>query len=133
LVFLASQAVAATYTVTSLNDSGAGSLRAAILAANANQGGTLVFGTAGTINLFSALPNIATRMMIDGSTAPGFSLVTEVPVVSLNFNFNPGVMVVVGGDSSTIKSLSFVHALASDGPRELHRLGNGWYCYGQRR
>jgi hypothetical protein len=110
LVFLASQAVAATYTVTSLNDSGAGTLRAAILAANANLGGTLVFSTAGTISLSSTLPNIATRMTIDGSTAPGFSPVTEVPVVSLNFNFNPGLTVAVGGDSSIIKSLSFVQA-----------------------
>ncbi len=111
LVFLVSQAVAATYTVTNLNDSGAGSLRAAILAANANQGGTLVFSTRGTINLSSTLPNIATRMTINGSTAPGFSHLSEVPVVSLNFNFNPGLTVAVGADSSTIKSLSFVHAL----------------------
>jgi parallel beta-helix repeat protein len=111
LVFLASQAVAATYTVTSLNDSGVGSLRAAILAANANQGGTLVFSIGGAINLSSTLPNIATRMTINGSTAPGFSHLSEVPVVSLNFNFNPGLTVAVGADSSTIKSLSFVHAL----------------------
>jgi parallel beta-helix repeat protein len=108
---LASRALAATYTVTNLNDSGAGSLRAAILTANANQGSTVAFSTRGTINLSSTLPNIATQMTIDGSTAPGFSHLSEVPVVEVNFNFNPGLTVAAGADSSTIKSLSLVHAL----------------------
>ena len=112
LVFalFASQAMAATYTVTNLHDAGLGSLRAAILSANANQGSTVVFSTSGTINLSTSLPNIVTQMTIDGSTAPGFSP-SEVPVVGVNFNFNPGLTVAAGADSSTIKSLSFVHAL----------------------
>jgi trimeric autotransporter adhesin len=111
LALLASQTLAATYTVSNLNDSGAGSLRAAILTANANQGSNVAFAVNGTINLSSTLPNIATQMTIDGSTAPGFSLDSEVPVVSLNFNFNPGLTVAAGADASTIKSLSLVHAL----------------------
>jgi parallel beta-helix repeat protein len=108
---LASQALAATYTVTNRNDSGAGSLRSAILAANANQGSIVAFAVNGTINLSSTLPNIATQMTIDGSTAPGFSQASKVAVVSLNFNFNPGLTVAAGADASIIKSLSLVHAL----------------------
>ena len=106
-VLLAGQAMAATYTVTNLNDSGAGSLRAAILAANANKGSTVVFGTSGTINLSSPLPAITTQMTIDGTTAPGF---TGTPVVSVNFNSIPGLTVAAGADGSKIKSLSLVRA-----------------------
>jgi hypothetical protein len=103
-----SQAMAATYTVTNLSDSGTGSLRAAILAANANQGGVVAFGTKGTINLATALPNITSQMTIDGTTATNFS---GTPVVSVNFNANPGLIFAAGSDRSTIKALSLVRAL----------------------
>ena len=89
---LASQALAATYPVINLNDSGPGSLREAILSANASKGSTVAFGTSGTINLSTPLPDIASQMTIDGTTAPGFS-VTRVPVVSVNFNSIPGLTV----------------------------------------
>ena len=82
-MFLAGQVMAATYTVTNLNDSGTGSFRAAILAANANRGGTVVFNTNGTINLSTSLPAITSQMTIDGTTATGFS---GTPLVSVNFN-----------------------------------------------
>src|ERR1700745_3910745 len=74
LVFalLLSRGMAATYTVTNLNDSGAGSLRQAILTANANKGSTIDFSTNGTINLSAPLPDITNQVTIDGSTAPGF-------------------------------------------------------------
>jgi hypothetical protein len=114
-VLLAGQAVAATYTVTSLSDSGPGSLRAAMLSANANKGSTVDFATAGTINLSSSLPAIAAQMTIDGTTAPGFGATPpgflRTPVVSLNFNSNPGLVVAPGGDSSLIESLSIVDAV----------------------
>jgi trimeric autotransporter adhesin len=109
-MLLAGQSMAATYTVTSLNDSGAGSLRAAMLSANANKGSTIVFGTDGTINLSQPLPAITTQMTIDGATAPGFS---GTPEVSLNFSFGLGLTVAAGGDGSTIKSLSLVHAVGA--------------------
>jgi trimeric autotransporter adhesin len=107
-VLLAGQAVAATYTVANLSDSGPGSLRAAMLSANANKGSTVDFATAGTINLSSSLPAITAQVTIDGATAPGFA---GTPVVSLNFNTNPGLVVAPGGDSSLIESLSLVNAL----------------------
>ena len=105
---LASQAMAATYTVTNLNDSGTGSLREAILSANASEGNTVAFGTTGTIILSTPLPEITSQMTIDGTTAPGFS---GTPVVSVNFNSNPGLTFAAGAVSSTIKSLSLVRAL----------------------
>ena len=105
---LASQAVAATYTVTNLNDSGPGSLREAILSANANKGSTVAFRTRGTIILSTPLPEITNQMTIDGTTAPGFSV---TPVVTVNFNSISGLTFGPGADCSIIKSLSLVRAL----------------------
>ena len=67
-----------TYTVTSTADSGAGSLRQAILDANANPGAdTIAFNIVGsgvhTIAPASALPAITDAVTIDGYTQPGSS------------------------------------------------------------
>jgi hypothetical protein len=67
-----------TFTVTNKNDSGAGSLRQAILDANANAGAdTIVFNIPGTsiktIHLLSELPAITEQVTIDGYTQPGAS------------------------------------------------------------
>jgi len=69
---------AATFTVTNAGDSGAGSLRQAILDANANIGNdTIVFNIPGTgvhtIVLASALPAITQPVTLDGYTQPGSS------------------------------------------------------------
>jgi hypothetical protein len=58
-----------TYTVTNLNDSGAGSLRQAILDANANVPieDTITFSVSGTILLGTSLPDITDNLVIDGS------------------------------------------------------------------
>lgn len=66
---LASPAHAATYTVTSLSDAGVGSLRQAIIDANANPGAdTIAFasGVTGTITLASDFPNITDALTITG-------------------------------------------------------------------
>ena len=67
-----------TYTVTNTNDSGAGSLRQAILDANANPGAdTIVFAIPGagvhTIVLTTWLPNATDSVTVDGYTQPGSS------------------------------------------------------------
>lgn len=76
----------ATFTVVNVNDSGAGSLRQAILDANAAGGANLVrFQIPGTgpftINLMASLPAIATPMTIDGSTQTGYN---NQPLIELN-------------------------------------------------
>jgi hypothetical protein len=73
---LAAPLAAATFTVTNTNDSGAGSLRQAILDANGNAGlDTIVFAISGsgvqTIAPLSGLPTITDPVIIDGYTQPG--------------------------------------------------------------
>ena len=71
-----STAQGATFTVTNTNDAGAGSLRQAILDANASAGlDTIDFTIPGTgphtIQPASALPTITDPVVIDGNTQPG--------------------------------------------------------------
>ena len=78
LVFicLTAESKAAVFTVTNLDDSGAGSLRQAITDANAAAGvHTINFqtGLTGAISLQSALPALAVPMTING---PGADLLT---------------------------------------------------------
>jgi len=67
--------VSAEIHVTNTTDSGNGSLRAAIAAANAHPGSTIVFdaGVKGTIDLLSALPPITAKTNILG---PGANVLT---------------------------------------------------------
>ena len=81
LLLLPTLAAAATYTVTSTGDSGAGSLRQAILDANANAGAdTIAFNIPGagvhTIAPLTALPPITDPVTIDGYSQPGASVNT---------------------------------------------------------
>ncbi len=87
----AAAAIAAgnTYTVTSTADSGAGTLRQAILDANANPGAdTIAFGIVGsgvqTISPISALPAITGPVTIDGFTQAGSSANTNPTGQGLN-------------------------------------------------
>jgi hypothetical protein len=83
---------AATFTVVNTNDSGAGSLRQAILDANANPGAdTIVFNIPGagvrTIAPASALPTISGTTTIDGYTQPG--AVANTNALSAGINAQP--------------------------------------------
>jgi len=76
----------ATLTVTNTNDSGAGSLRQALLDANTMTGvQTIAFNIDGvgvqTIRPFSALPTITDPVTIDGSTQPNYN---GAPLIELN-------------------------------------------------
>ncbi len=64
-----------TYTVSSLADTGAGSLRAAITSVDSDTSPDEInFSAAGVIQLTSgALPPITNTVKIDGTTAPGFA------------------------------------------------------------
>jgi titin len=77
---------ATTYIVSNTSASGSGSLRQAILDANAATGvDTIVFQIPGTgvqtITLANALPSISVPVVIDGTTQPGF---TGTPLIELN-------------------------------------------------
>jgi hypothetical protein len=72
-------AFAATFTVTNTNDSGPGSLRQAIIDSNSNPGGepnvinfSIETGVQ-TISPLSPLPTITARVIIDGTTQPGYA------------------------------------------------------------
>jgi len=98
----------ATFPVTTLLDGGDGSLRDAIVRANANPGADeITFAVAGTISLRSALPGIAGPVTIAGGTAPGF---VSSPVVTVNFAGRSGLRFAAGSDGSSLESLSLVRA-----------------------
>ncbi|MEJ7593995.1 MAG: DUF4347 domain-containing protein, partial [Planctomycetaceae bacterium] len=77
--------ILATYTVTTTDDSGAGSLRQAILDANANAGtDTITFNIGSgvqTINLLSNLPQITGTVILDATTQSGYS---NAPLIEIN-------------------------------------------------
>ena len=80
-----------TFTVTSLDDAGTGSLRAAIEAANASgaASATIAFDVTGTITLSSGLPPITHTVTIDGTTATGY-VAGGAPLVGIDANGNAG-------------------------------------------
>ena len=106
---LAEPVWAATFTVTNTNDSGPGSLRQAILDANANPGtDTVAFNIPGAgphaIQPGSALPMITDPVIIDGTTEPDFA---GVPVIELDGN-NAGFAAVglhITAGSTTVRAL----------------------------
>src|SRR5262249_22917581 len=78
--------VAEDFTVTTVADSGPGSLRDLILDLNGDhRGGTIIFAIPGPgpyrIALTSPLPAITVPVVIDGTTQPGFS---GAPVIELD-------------------------------------------------
>ena len=83
---VAPQGLAATLSVTNTDDSGPGSLRQAILDANATNGlDTIIFQIPGTgvqtIELLAALPAITDPVVIDGTTQPNY---TGTPLIEIN-------------------------------------------------
>jgi hypothetical protein len=102
VLFFAAALPAATFTVTSTADSGAGSLRDAIDDANGAAGfDTIAFNIAGsgphTINLASPLPAMTFAVTIDGYTQAG-ALVNTLPVGQ---GLNTVLKVVVNGAAAT--------------------------------
>jgi len=97
---------AATFTVTNLNNSGAGTLRQAITDANAAAGAdTITFSVSGTITLASTLPTI---------TAAGGALTMDGTGQTLTISGNNAVQVMwVGtGASLTLNNLTIANGIA---------------------
>lgn len=94
--------------VTSLHDSGPGTLRAAIAAADARPPGaltTIAFAVRGTIWLASSLPAVTRRVSIDGTTAPGYRP-GGPPVVAIAFDDHPGLRFAAGSGGSGLLGLA---------------------------
>ncbi len=107
---------AATFTVTNLLDSGAGSLRQAILDANVAPGTDRIeFNIPGPgpyrIQPTSPLPDITSPVVIDGTTQPGFS---NKPIVELNGALGGGDGLLISAGSSTVQGL-VINGLANIG------------------
>jgi predicted outer membrane repeat protein len=105
---------AAGFTVTNTNDSGAGSLRQAILDANVIAGAdTITFGLSGTIVLASTLPPIADELTIDGT---GQS-------ITISGNNTVQVMVINGGRTLNLNALTIANGMSSIGGGALYTEG----------
>ncbi len=112
---LTSGAFATTFTVTNTDDSGAGSLRQAILDANANPGADVIaFSIVGsgvhTITPADELPTIADAVTIDGYTQPGASPNTQSPDQGTN------AVLRIEIDGTTSGGSFFNAALITQGP-----------------
>lgn len=110
---------ATTFTVTNTNDSGVGSLRQALLDANANLGAdTIIFniapGGVQTINLVTILPTITDPVIIDGNTQPGFSGTPLIVVDGINLTGSNNSGLRISAGNSLIKGLVIIN------------VGSGW-------
>lgn len=101
------------FTVTSVADSGTGSLRQAILNANANPGtDTIRFQIAGgapTIVPMTALPAISDAVILDGASQTGYA---GTPLVTLDGSAAPvgsSGLVLANHTGSTIRGLTIVN------------------------
>jgi parallel beta-helix repeat protein len=97
--------------VTSLNDSGTGSLRAAIAAVNSEPSGTatvITFSVNGTILLANALPAITAVVRIDGTSAPSYA--GAGPVVEVNANAHGGIIFATGSSGSQLLAIAVDNA-----------------------
>ena len=125
LLLCAGPLSATTYTVTNTNDSGAGSLRQAIIDANTNAGAdAIAFNVSGTgcdgtgvctIALASQLPSIGETVSIDGYTQPGASpntnatggLNTILKIVVAGTAIPGAQGLIINGAGTTVRGLVF--------------------------
>ncbi|MEW6128598.1 MAG: BACON domain-containing carbohydrate-binding protein [Acidobacteriota bacterium] len=109
-------ALGATFTVTNTANTGAGSLRQAIIDANLTVGADTINFAIGsglqTINLTADLPALTETVTVDGTTQPGFA---GTPVIEINSSgATSGIGLKVSGGTSLIKGLN-VHGFTLTG------------------
>ncbi len=93
--------------VTTLNDSGPGSLRVAIQSVNTHVGAgpsTITFSVRGTIRLATSLPAIRVRVSLDGTTAPHYS--GKGPAVEVDASRHDGLVFAPGSGGSALVALA---------------------------
>ncbi|HEX5733161.1 MAG TPA: right-handed parallel beta-helix repeat-containing protein [Blastocatellia bacterium] len=99
--------LAETFVVTNTNDSGPGSLRQAILDANSNFDADVINFSIGTgvqtISPLSPLPTITSRVIIDGTTQPGYAGKPIIEIDGSQAGTRPGIQIFAG--FSTIRGL----------------------------
>ena len=100
---------AATLVVSNANDSGLGSLRQAILDANATNGlDTITFKISGTgvhtINLLAALPAITDPVVIDGTSQSNYAGSPLIEINGTGAGSSPGLRLLAA--NSTVKGLA---------------------------
>lgn len=108
-VLLVPFASAATYTVSNTDDAGAGSLRQAILDANANPGADeVIFTVNGTVTVATVLPEITEQININASSpaqaGPNFIINVAFKATGLKFSAGSGHIVQgigITGNTST--------------------------------
>jgi parallel beta-helix repeat protein len=99
--------------VSNLKDSGPGSLRSAIKAANRRSDPTTIgFVVHGTIRLNKSLPVISERTIVDGTSAPTY-VAGGPPVVAVNCNGNDGLKFKNDSNKSQLLGLSVTNAKGS--------------------
>ncbi len=116
--------IATPFIVTNANDSGPGSLRQAILSANAAPAGTpiITFNIPGagvhTISPISALPTLTRPMTIEGGSQPGWA--SGAPVIEIEGSHTPSTPATDGlrvtGSSVTIRGL-IINRFSGEGIR----------------
>ncbi|MBN1678660.1 MAG: hypothetical protein JW966_00115 [Anaerolineae bacterium] len=101
----------ASFVVTNTADSGPGSLREAILDANASTG-VITFDIPGdaphTIHLLSTLPSIASSVTIDGTTQPDAHCDSWPPTLTVAITGDADIMIAgleISGNNSEIRGL----------------------------
>jgi parallel beta-helix repeat protein len=99
--------------VSNLNDTGAGSLRAALASAAPDDTTQITFAVAGAITLASALPAITSTVVLDGTSAPGY-VAGGAPVLFIDFLGAAGLSLAKGADGSQVLGLAVGNA-AGDG------------------
>ncbi|HJQ71534.1 MAG TPA: BACON domain-containing carbohydrate-binding protein [Blastocatellia bacterium] len=102
-------ALGLTFLVTNINDSGPGSLRQAILDSNASPGGdpnVINFSIGSgvqTISPLSPLPRVSARVIIDGTTQPGYA---GKPIIEIEGSqAGSGTGLVISAGFSTVRGL----------------------------
>jgi parallel beta-helix repeat protein len=99
--------------VSNLRDSGPGSLRSAIAAANKRSSTTTIdFSVHGTIRLKRGLPAISERTVVDGTSAPTY-VAGGAPVVAVNNNGNCGLKFKGDSSGSQLLGLAVINARGS--------------------
>ena len=121
----ARHAFASTFTVTNTNDSGAGSLRQAILDANASPGlDTITFAIAGggipTLQPLSQLPAFTSPALVLATNADGSNCNTWPPTIGVELNGTSagtgvdGLRFAAGSSGSQVSGLA-INRFSQDG------------------